>query len=470
MAETPELPNRLIGDADEKIIRAWIEQEIGPVLYMEREGRWRPAWFVDAQGEDGLKSLYVRGARGGRWPLRPLSYEARVHRIFEEQGIKVPHLYGFIEDVPAMVMDRAPGRPNLSTAASEADRQRLREQLADQMRLIHELDPALIEEAGAIMPVGSKAITLSAYRDAERLYMEGDRRPSPDIEFVRKWLDRNVPSALYDPCVIAMDAGQFIFEGDELTAMLDFELVCIGDRHADFSALRSRERVEGFDDPEGFYALYEERGGKPVDIDHVRFQHIAFSLFTPLQIANDLAHPRVQEDYHEYLIWHAISMKDALEGIAESMGIELPSFELPQPVQTQYRSSIEALEVMAASLTATDEFTAYRRDKIVLALQYLQRIEQYRDAFAAEFLSEVENLTGVRAESEHAAGKILEDFIENAGPEHDEALLLILHRQVKRQAMLLADEGTWLHQSLSTPLRPLRKRDSSKQADSACEA
>ena len=66
-------------------------------------------------------------------------------------------------------------------------------------------------------------------------------------------------------------------------------------------------------------------------------------------------------------------------------------------------------------------------------------------------------MTGTRPESEDAASALLESVIQTAGPEQDEALLRLLHRQVKRQAMMLADEGTWLHQSLSTPLRPLRK-------------
>jgi hypothetical protein len=307
------------------------------------------------------------------------------------------------------------------------------------------------------MPVEPKDITLSAYRDAERVYLTGERLPSPDIEFVRQWLDRNVPDSLDAPCVIAMDAGQFIFEGDELTAMLDFELVSIGDRHTDFSALRSRERVEGFDDPEGFYRLYEQRGGKPIDLDHVRFQHIAFSLFTPLQIADDLARPQQQEDYHEYLIWHAISMKDALEGIAESMGIALDPFELPAPVRTRLLNSLEALDTMVQSLETDDEFATYRKDKIALALRYLRRAEQVREAFARDFIAETAALTGRQPASEEDANVMLVAFIAQAGPEHDEALLRLLHRQVKRQAMILADEGTWLHQSLSTPLRPLEK-------------
>lgn len=450
------MPRGLVDQTDDRLVREWIEREIGPVLSMRREGRWRPAWFVDAQGPHGLARLYVRGARGGRWPARPLAYEARVHRVFEENGIKVPHLYGYIEDVPAIVMDLVPGRPNLSTAANAADRLRLREQLADQMRKIHELDPALIVAAGAALPVEPRQITLSAYRDAERVYLTGERLPSPDIEFVRCWLDRNVPDSLDPPCVIAMDAGQFIFEGDELTAMLDFELVSIGDRHTDFSALRSRERVEGFDDPEGFYRLCEERGGRPIDIDHVRFQHIAFSLFTPLQIADDLARPQQQEDHHEYLIWHAISMKDALEGVAEAMGIELEAYELSVPVRTRWQNSLEALHTMVQSLESGDEFTDYRKDKIQLALRYLRRAEGVRDRFASEYIHETARLIGKRPASDELADEMLVAFIADAGPEHDEALVRLLHRQVKRQAMILADEGTWLHQSLSTPLRPLK--------------
>ena len=451
------MPRGLVDQADDGIVRAWIEREIGPVQSLRREGRWRPAWFVDAQSAKGRVSLYVRGARGGRWPARPLAYEARVHKVFEENGIKVPHLYGFIEEVPAMVMDLVPGRPNLSTAASEADRTQLREQLADQMRKIHELDPALIIAAGAAMPAGPKETTLSAYRDAEGVYLTGERLPSPDIEFVRKWLDRNVPESLDPPCVIAMDAGQFIFEGNELTAMLDFELVSVGDRHTDFSALRSRERVEGFDDPEGFYKLCEARGSRPINIDHVRFQHIAFSLFTPLQIADDLARPKDQEDYHEYLIWHAISLKDAREGIAESMGIALEPYALPAPVSTRYCNSLEALDTMVQSLGTDDEFAAYRKDKIRLALRYLRRAEGVRETFASEYVRETADLIGRRPDSEGEASEMLVAFIAEAGPEHDEALLRLLHRQVKRQAAILADEGTWLQQSLSTPLRPLKK-------------
>jgi aminoglycoside phosphotransferase (APT) family kinase protein len=426
------------------------------VLTCEREGRWRPAWYAEAQTPEGVQPLYIRGSRGGRWPVRPLAYEARVHRIFEERGIKVPHLFGYAADIPAMVMARVAGGPNLARAASNADRNRIREQLADQMRLMHALDPAPIAEAGARVPEDSRDVTLSAYREIEQIYLSGDRPPAPEIEFVRRWIDRNVYASDEPARVIAMDAGQFIFEGDELTAMIDFEFVCLGDRHTDFAALRTREKIEGFDDPESFYRLYEERGGAPVDIDRVRFQHIAFSLFTPLEIAHDRAHPRTAVDYHEYLIWHVISMKDALEGIAETIGATLDSYTLPVADESVHAPSFDALDAMAGAMEASDKIGAYRQEKVRLIGRYMRRVDAHGRQIADEYVADVVALTGAAVASEIEANRQLEHFVQQAPEAIDEAVLRVLHRQVMRQAAVLSDEGDWLQQSVNTSLRPLK--------------
>ena len=42
-------------------VTAWIEREIGPVLRIERQSRWRPAWFVTAGSAEAC--LNVRETR-----------------------------------------------------------------------------------------------------------------------------------------------------------------------------------------------------------------------------------------------------------------------------------------------------------------------------------------------------------------------------------------------------------------------
>jgi aminoglycoside phosphotransferase (APT) family kinase protein len=437
-------------------VAAWIEREIGPVVRITREGRWRPVWFVDAQADGAPVPLYVRGARGSRWPPMPLAYEARVQTILGEHGVKAPRVYGYVDDVPAIVMHRAPGRPNMALAASEADRERLREQLADQMRLIHEVDPKLIEAAGSPNPKDPRELTLCHYRQVEALYLSGERLPSPDIEFIRRWLDRNVPPCEEGPAVIAMDAGQFIFEGDELTAMLDFEFVGVGDRHVDFAALRTRDQFEQIGPLEAFYKLYEARGGKPVDLDRVRYQSVAFSLFTPLEVADDLARPRDAADYHEYLTWHFTSIKDALDDMAEILHLDLEPYELPPAGRSRAGVALEAVAHVLSAMPAPDDYSAYRRDKLGMAVRFLTRKETFRSALEREYLDDLEALLGRRPVDDWDGDVRLEAFVQTAGPEFDERLLRLLYRRAKRLALLIADRTSWLGDSFDKPRKRLQ--------------
>src|SRR5690606_27636997 len=151
-----------------------------------REGRWRPVWYAEVERDGKKLPLYIRGARGGRWPPQPLSYEATVQKILGEQGLKVPAIHGYIESLPAIVMERVPGRANLATAEDDQARSALRAQLVDQMRRMHEADPSGVIAAGAPHPDDPAALALNSYRQVEAIYLEGAKLPSPDIEFVRK--------------------------------------------------------------------------------------------------------------------------------------------------------------------------------------------------------------------------------------------------------------------------------------------
>ena len=97
----------------------WIEQNVGPVRRITRQGRWRPAWYVEAEDDGRPLELYVRGGRGGRFPPLPPSFEAELLGVFAEAGVKVPRVYGFIDEVPAIVMEKLAGRPNIATAATD---------------------------------------------------------------------------------------------------------------------------------------------------------------------------------------------------------------------------------------------------------------------------------------------------------------------------------------------------------------
>ncbi|MDT7549211.1 MAG: hypothetical protein QOE84_1605, partial [Actinomycetota bacterium] len=137
-------------DADGKV-RAWLERELGgKVTAFERQERWRAAWF--ATMDDG-RELYVRGHRGGNFrEMITLQQEADVNRVLYAHGVPVPRIHGMIEDPPAIVMDRLPGRVNLATAVDDAERDTVLDQYIAAMAKMHAIDVAEFGALGLPVP------------------------------------------------------------------------------------------------------------------------------------------------------------------------------------------------------------------------------------------------------------------------------------------------------------------------------
>ena len=48
----------------ERTIANWIEDKLGgDLIALERQGRWRPAWYGTVRTGDGDKQVYIRGDR-----------------------------------------------------------------------------------------------------------------------------------------------------------------------------------------------------------------------------------------------------------------------------------------------------------------------------------------------------------------------------------------------------------------------
>ena len=131
----------MTADADQKV-RAWLERELGgTVAALDRQARWRPAWFADVSHDGGLHRYYVRGSRGGNFPeMITLAQEAEVNRVLFKHGVPVPRVHGMIEDPPAIVMDRLPGRVNLAKAADDGEREAVLDAYVEAMRRMHAID------------------------------------------------------------------------------------------------------------------------------------------------------------------------------------------------------------------------------------------------------------------------------------------------------------------------------------------
>jgi hypothetical protein len=187
-------------DASEALIADWLRQNLGATITkIDRQGRWRPAWFVEAEADGAPVKLYLRGERTEDFLPYGLRREHDVHRLLEQGGVRVPHVYGFIDDLPGTVMENASGRSNLGTCDDDASRAAILRQLAEQMVLMHSLDPEPFEQAGLRYPSTPRDVTLSQFQDFYDNYARRKQRPDPALEFCSRWVLRNAPCRVHPP-------------------------------------------------------------------------------------------------------------------------------------------------------------------------------------------------------------------------------------------------------------------------------
>ncbi len=458
--EAVQAPVQTDDGSEEALISGWIAQNLGAqVARIERQGRWRPAWFVDAVRDGKPLPLYIRGERTENFLPYGLRREYEVHRTLEAGGIRVPRLHGYIEELPGSVMDVVPGRSNLFTCDDPAARASILEQLAQQVAAMHALDIEPFRKAGLAVPSEPRAVALSLFQEFYDNYARHQQRADPVMEFCAQWCLRNAPESDEPARFCASDAGQFMFDGDRLTAMMDFELSALGDPLIDLGAMRIRGQWEDLGDLPTFYRRYEELTGRKVDLHKVRYYTAAFSLSGAMASAicvdQYLAAPSDDADHVEYLCWFVWEAKQAIEAIGEYMGIALEKPAIPEPGKSPMNQAIFAL---SAALGEGDDGTAvgaYRAQVQRTIIAHKRLIDQYGAAFEREFLADAAALLDRSPATVEEADALLEDHVRAAGPESDEVLLHLLHRRICRQAWLLAVPGSHYYTGLTEPLLPI---------------
>ena len=220
---------------------AWIERNTrGRVVRCERQGRWRPAWYLDVERNGDTLSLYFRGDRGSLdHGVYPLEHEYKVLRVLEAHDIAVPHVYGFCDDPRGIVMERVAGRANLLTVTAEAERSAILDDYMSWLARIHRIGPAPFEAAGLAPASGS--MIMADFDRWEATFRAKKARPEPFIEFAIRWLRREPPERRVAPTLVVGDSGQFLFDAGRVSAVIDLELAYLGDPLHDLACMRLRD-------------------------------------------------------------------------------------------------------------------------------------------------------------------------------------------------------------------------------------
>lgn len=419
---------------DEEKLRRFVEATTGgTVVRMERQSRWRRAWFVDVRVAGEIRPVYIRGERGGDvMPFTDMRREAQIIEELEAQGILVPHIYGYCADPVAIVMEAVRGTRDVAEAGSDAERHDIARQYMAQVARMHAAPVDGFVRRGLDQPKTAEEIAFAGLNAYLPLYRRVKCKPEPLIEFAWKWLRLNPPLHRTEGRFIQFDCGQFLFENGRVTSLYDMEFAMIGDPMADLASMRMRESVEPYGDT--FATLirrYEEFSGTPIDEPALLFHNIVFSAVSLMQFSGALAQPTPGDPHDIYLLFVLGLRRTLVLAMAEALGVAIAEPE--PPAASGYVPPLVAmLRDAVAQMPAADEAARMKRATVANLVEYLDTTAIYGADADAATLREVGEILGYQPTDLPSVDAALEAFVLDAPPEQDAALLRFFYRETQR--------------------------------------
>lgn len=426
MTEASGIPD--YDDAAVQRIRDFVEATLGgPIVRMEQQVRWRPAWFADVEVDGRIVELHLRGDRTGDVAIFPdLKREADIIRVLHQHGIPVPEIHGYLADPPCIVMESIPGTRDLSGLTPEQQSAVGREYMTA-VAAMHRLPVEAFAEAGVHIPEGAEEIALVGLNTYLPQYLRTKSRPEPLLEFVIQWIRRNVPRHRTRASFIQFDSGQFLVHDQRMTKLYDFEFSMIGDPMVDLATMGMRNTIEPLGAPLAeLFRYYAEASGEPVDHDAVLFHVLQFSLLGTMQFTGTVADPRPADPHSVYLQFDLALRRSILLALSQLSGVPLP--ELPPLVERTGDNAtlIRKLTDTLSGIAPRDPVAEGQKGQAAELIEWVGRADAYGAAMVAQNIAEVSAFLGQDFAGWPAAEAALEAFVLSAGPEHDAALITLL--------------------------------------------
>jgi hypothetical protein len=411
----------------------------GRIVSAERQARWRPVFWLKVERPDGeILPVCFRGGRIEQGEENTILNEYECFRALEKNGILVPKIYGYCEKPIGFVMERSPGRPDLSTAENPEELDAVRDEFIQILAQIHALPTTDFEAFGLKRLTNTRDLALGDSAKGIARFAERKTRPDPIVEFLIDWCERHVPVGRDECSFVTCDSGQFIFENGRVTAMLDMELGYLGDPLADLGGLFSRDLTEKMGDLNVAVDRYEVAVGHPVDRRTVLYHAIRFALTTPLGTGLSLANPHVAVEYVQFLTWYLVYSRSPLELIAYREGYELEDPAYPKETVSPYAVAHDSLQEKFGAFKTNDAFQAYEADSLRRLALYTRQGDRYGADLLERDFDDASKLLGKRPATWQERDADLSSLVlENEG-ERDEELVRYFVRRLKREEWLLA--------------------------------
>ncbi len=432
-------------------LRAEVEQQTGAVIAGEQArgggGASRQGAEVMLRYPDGAeRRCYLawdgRAGDPSRMPYfeRETAILAALSGPYHGSGVTVAPLVGTFPSHLALLSEFVSGNDRFPQAEDKAA---LARAFVGQLAALHRLDarnPAFAALGDATEPPASRIRANIAQWQRTNLSAGAD----PIYQVALAWLARNVPPDRGPAVVLHGDAGpgNFLFNGNEIAALVDWELTHLGDPMEDLAQIWVRSLIQPFVPMADVFAAYEAASGQPVDLARVKYHRLYFQLsFSVPSAALASGEGSSIGATGTGLLYGTMHTRVIVQSVAQLAGIAVTDPELPlcEPDWTD-RFFATALADLRDDIVpaAGNQRAAAKAKELARLVKFWRMRASHGAAFDAAELAEIRalmpsapaNLKGARAALAEAIAADAVDFA---------AAVQLCHNRVVRETAIMAD-------------------------------
>ena len=383
----------------------------------------RLGYKVDVEADGRTLPLFLqRGRDPGTGSFNPIAREAEVFRALEPLGVAVPHVWGVSAEFNTLLVDRLEGFVWFQEPKDPAQQVAVAKDYIRQIARWHATPAAELDLPSYKPARTARAHQLEQLDGVRKLFAEEDAQ-APIDEIARvslDYLEKQIPD--YDgPAVLCQGdtgPGNFIYKGDRVLGVIDWELAHLGDPMDDIAWLSWRATQHGFPDFPARLREYEALSGIKVVPQRVRYYRVnagarlgpAFGL-ADMGRAADLRRRRHGENAPAendrtrdggQMVMSMLHRRMRLQALGEALGMDLPSrapaeTAPPREHAALYDNVLRQLQAMVPMIA--EPKAAAMAKGVARQIKFLREVDRDGTLFERQEMSDLTGLLGRTPES-----------------------------------------------------------------------
>jgi aminoglycoside phosphotransferase (APT) family kinase protein len=244
----------------------------GEITRLERHLARREAWVVDVTRPDGsvLEGFLRLQREEDSVDPRRLERETRIIQALGPAGIPSADVYGWNPELRCTLFQRDPGRADLDNLEDKAQQRAVMEDFIRVVARMHtlDLDALGLDDIMQYKPTTPRECALN---EVDLIVSQWEhflkRHTDPLTTYGLDWLRRFAPDSVARVSLVQGDTGpvNFMFQGDRVSSIIDWELGHYGDPLEDLGNIVVREFWNPSGGLTGLFKLWEQESGIPYD-------------------------------------------------------------------------------------------------------------------------------------------------------------------------------------------------------------